>query len=490
MRKREKSWYKAKGYLHISSKLGSYSKDSVLKYIETKLNDHNFFPLIHETLTTRRYKKLANGKRSHFDKSSGRATAKKREIFYANHLDAHIYSYFANELLGKKYEDLLKRDELLDQSVIAYRKIPVSADEESNKCNIHFAKEVFEEIKKQRNCIVVCYDIENFFPSLDHEYLKTCWCNLLKVEKLDSINDKVYKSLTQFSYVELKDVLIACSDLKKGVLKKYDFIKAQPKLKSYFINAKEFRQKIAAKNLIKVNPRNKETKESKGIPQGTPISAFLANLYLYEFDRFIVENIVRGENCFYRRYSDDIVIIFKNEEQFNEWDEKVRDMILSPPFCLKINETKTTITRFIESETRLKCETKPENSKEYNPGINLRYLGFDFDGEKVLLKNSSLSRYMREMKMVLKHKGTRVENARKLNRLNLDPYYKDTKLYLTKLMRKFTHLGKNKAKSNFLTYSDRAARIMYPDMEIKENPIRKQVKRSWSIFNRTANRYR
>ena len=44
--KKNKGWYKPKGYLHISSKLRKDDETSVLGYIQKKVKDHNFFPLI------------------------------------------------------------------------------------------------------------------------------------------------------------------------------------------------------------------------------------------------------------------------------------------------------------------------------------------------------------------------------------------------------------------------------------------------------------
>ncbi|HEX8015252.1 MAG TPA: reverse transcriptase domain-containing protein, partial [Flavobacterium sp.] len=46
-----------------------------------------------------------------------------------------------------------------------------------------------------------------------------------------------------------------------------------------------------------------------GIPQGLPISAVLANLYLFDFDLDIVNRWVKPHNVYYRRYSDDIFIV-------------------------------------------------------------------------------------------------------------------------------------------------------------------------------------
>jgi hypothetical protein len=489
--KRNKGWYKPKGYLHISSKLRKDDENSVLEYIRTKLNTHNFYPLIHETLSARRYKKLANGERSHFDYVSEKVkpTAKNRDIFYANHMDAHIYSYYANQILGQKYEAILKSDEELDKSVIAYRRIPVSSESTSNKCNIHFAKEVFNEVKNRKNCVVVCYDIENFFPTLSHDYIKKCWCRLLQVDRLDEINYRIFKSITNFSYVEIADVITACADEEKGFTKKHHFIDAKPRLKSYFIEPREFRNKIAAKNLIRINPKD-TTGKQKGIPQGTPISAFLANLYLLDFDKFIVENCVKAANCFYRRYSDDIIIVFDTEAQFEKFDKDIREKLRGEPFLLTINSGKTIVSKFEACEEGIICSTKTESKAEFSRHIPLRYLGFDFDGERIFIKDASLASYYRELKKSLRTKGNRVKAAKKFNAKNPKETPKDTKFFLTNLMKRFTHLGKSKTKSNFLTYADRSGKIMYPEQDVTQNPIRKQVRRSWSIFNITADRFR
>jgi Reverse transcriptase (RNA-dependent DNA polymerase) len=489
--KKNKGWYKPKGYLHITSKLRKGDENSVLEYIQTKLQSHNFFPLIHETLSTRRYKKLANGERSHFDYFSAKAkpTAKNREIFYANHLDAHIYSYYANEVLGPIYKTVLEADNELNKSVIAYRRIPVAEGSDSCKCNIHFAKEVFDEVKRRTNCFAVCYDIENFFPTLNHKYLKKCWCDLLNVDKLDEANFKIFKSITNYSYVEIDSIISACSDKERGLLKKHDFIDVKPRLKSYFLSPKDFRDKIAAKKLIKVNPKDKQGNQ-KGIPQGTPISAFLANLYLLQFDRYIIEEYVKKAGCFYRRYSDDIILVFDTEAQFTKFDEDISKTILSVPFQLTINSSKTIISKFQRGEEKIICSTKTEETTDFTENIPLRYLGFDFNGERTFIKDASVSNYYRELKKSLRAKGNRVKAAKKFNSKFPKLAVKDTKLYLTKLYQRFTHLGKTKTKSNFLTYADRSAKVMYPDTDTSKSPIRGQVKRSWSIFNKTADRYR
>ena len=54
--------------------------------------------------------------------------------------------------------------------------------------------------------------------------------------------------------------------------------------------------------------------EQKGIMAGTPISAFLANLYLKDLDRLFEDN-----GALYVRYSDDLLVFAKSDEQINEY---------------------------------------------------------------------------------------------------------------------------------------------------------------------------
>jgi hypothetical protein len=494
MKKKNKSWYKPKGYLHFSPKLTENHKEFVLYYIQENLEQHNFFPLIHETLSARRFKAYLNEEkvvyRSHFDAIKKKPSTKPREIFYANHLDAHIYSYFSTEVLGKKYELELLKDPVLSDSIIAYRKIPIDKAIPNNKyrCNIHFAKEVFSEIENRKSCIVACYDIEKFFPSLNHEYLETCWKKLISEPVLPKSHLKIFKSLIKYSFVEMNDIIKACTNKELKISHKNDFLNSD--FNTYFISAKEFREKIAKKNLIRIHKPTKGSKELKGIPQGTPISAFLANLYLLEFDKFIIDNLVKKSNCFYRRYSDDIAIIFPTLEDFTTWDEKVRNKISDSPLSLKINPQKTVVSQFLYQDNKITCITKTELCSDFSNRHSLKYLGFEFDGQKILLKPSGISKFYREMKMAIRRKSNRAYTADKYNRKHPKKNKKDTKMYLTKLYSRFTHLGKNKSKSNYLTYIDRAAEEIYPDLKGKENPIKKQMRRVWSIFNKSIDKYK
>src|SRR5699024_8585470 len=82
-----------------------------------------------------------------------------------------------------------------------------------------------------------------------------------------------------------------------------------------------------------------------GIPQGSPISATLANIYMLDFDQEIFDEIssIRG---FYQRYSDDLIIIC--EQQYEDdvlklIKDKIKNLV-----DLKIEPNKTKVFRFEE----------------------------------------------------------------------------------------------------------------------------------------------
>ena len=201
----KKDWFRVKKYPHIG--LPIIPKDR--KWVDSFVKNPNaiavygFYPFIHRKISVRKFRKSISetGTRSKLRTSDKKA----REIYYANHLDSNIYSYYS-QLLNKRYETKLIEKELQD-CVIAYRRIQlISTKEKRNKSNVDFASEGFQHIKKrpQDEIVAITFDIKSFFDNLDHKLLKKAWCNVLNLKTLEKDHYNIYKNITNFSYIEEK----------------------------------------------------------------------------------------------------------------------------------------------------------------------------------------------------------------------------------------------------------------------------------------------
>jgi hypothetical protein len=506
-------WFKCSGYVHVTNRIG----DSQFAKIERKISnpewveEHAFFPLLKKTVKTRRYKKMwysSEGKpfRNHFNATKGESNAKNRPIEYATHIDSLIFSYYAKEILGPIYDQELKTNSTLNDSVTAYRKIPIEPDNKSCKSNIYFAAEVFEHIKQRGECVALAFDIESFFPNLDHKELKKAWAKLFNKTALDDDHFSVFKAATRYSYIDVDDLRIR--KVKKHQQKvgfdeqKLANLRTQ-NIHAFFKSPKEMREAIKSGEIpLHVNKKN------KGIPHGLPISALLANLYMLAFDKSIVENIVQPFNSFYRRYSDDIIIVC-NKKDYLYIKNFVQSEIQKSK--LSISEDKTEVCFFTYKNEKLTVEREIktiEGKTILKHNMPLVYLGFEFYGDKTLIKSANLSKFYRRMKKAIKAKT----NFAKRSMHNQGRDENDWILFERKLRRIYTHLGAKSRKwtttktiyklnkieqrykpkriskqngkpifkeyrGNTLTYAYRAAETM------KEPAIRKQMKRHFEIYS-------
>ena len=148
-----------------------------------------FMPMLHCMLSTRKVKRLADGKLE--EKS------KDRPIEYAAHKDAAIYAAYGF-LLTQDYENELN-ERGLNEIVTGFRP-------STRKCNIDYAKEAFDWIAAKGPCVALAFDVENFFNALDHSILKTQWAALIGDGKLPDDHFAVFKSLTRYSFVDRSKV--------------------------------------------------------------------------------------------------------------------------------------------------------------------------------------------------------------------------------------------------------------------------------------------
>ena len=497
MEKANKDWFRVKSYPHIGLPILSRDKNWIKKYVTNPKNIacHSFLPFIHKEIIKRKFRKEVNEDGSSSKKRIPKI--KTRQIYYANHLDSNIYSYYAY-LLSEKYEQMLKNRKI-EKVATAYRRIPLNKNDKNsrNMCSVDFANEIFEFIRKndEKHLVAILFDIKSYFDNLDHKILKKCWCEILGCKTLDNDQYNVFRNITKFSYIEehelfneLKNEIIV--ETKSGIrkTKKVDRVKYLRNQNAIaYCKKEDFKSRVSKKGYIK---NNKYTDSSRkklrtyGIPQGSPISSVLANIYLVDFDIKINEYIEKNKGI-YRRYSDDIVIVCSAD---------LKDQIIQlltneiQKYKLTIQSSKTQTFHFIKSSDRFTCffETKKGALIQNR---NFEYLGFQFDGYFAFLKSSSLASFYRKMK-------------RTLNRSAF--YAKFTKnkmikgeIFRTRLYKKYSYLGskrrrlykrdKNDPKmwgktykydwGNYLSYAYLASNNM------AHNKIKHQVKNHWKILN-------
>jgi hypothetical protein len=511
---KQKDWFKIKRYPHIGFPLNNSDR---YKWIEKYVTNHeivakhSFLPFIHKTSRVKKYRKdysldtgRVNEKLRNGNKILRKNDEKTRELFYASHLDSLIFSYYA-KLLSDKYENKIDEYKLNDV-VNAYRSIPVNPKKKDgpNKCNIDFANDVFKYIIKyeQEEFAVIAFDISSFFDNLDHQLLKQVWAEILyaekDAEKLTPDHFNVFKNITRFSYVDIVDIFNEFKnkiytrkinkfgeplEIKRKKVDSIRFLRNQNAIafctKEEFFNLKG---KLLQPSKTKKLKNGSIIYRNFGIPQGSPISSVLANMYLLHFDKTINEFIYTNGGI-YRRYSDDMVIVcpLKVKDRLSElvYSEIVK-------YKLEIQPFKTQIFIFKRENGKLLCGQ--EFKKIVNWNKKFIYLGFEFDGDSVLLKSASLSGYYRKMKRIVrraKHFASRKNNKNKgtifKRRIFKKISYKGakrTRKYLWNESEKKFIKTDSYNWGNFLSYAYKASSIMV------NNKIKKQVKRHWNILNK------
>lgn len=321
-----------------------------------KVARHAFYPFIHYIKKDR---KIRNGKS---------LKPKERDIYYASHKDSWIYRYYAF-LLNEKYNERAVLDQIDDNSV-AYR------NNHPGKNNVDYSLRALEFIKEQRKCMIMIGDFTHFFDNLEHSYLKKRICDLLEVERLPEDFYTVYKSITGFSYVDMDDLL------RYNHLEENSAGRKQLNKKKYVMTESELRK---FKDKIKKHTNN------KGIPQGSPISAVLANVYMVEVDKQI-RDYIQKRNGFYMRYSDDFIAVIPDadEEEISMCYEYVREL-LNYAGKIELQKEKTKIFRY-EDNCIMNCASKIFKDQENGKNV-VEFLGLSFDGETIRIRDRTITRY-------------------------------------------------------------------------------------------------
>lgn len=309
------------------------------------------------------------------------------------------------------------------------------------KSNIQFSKAAYDFIRKTENCYVMIGDFTHFFDNLDHAYLKKQWCSLLECERLPKDHYNVFKNITSFSQWELTD-LLAINELKDNKAGHRALNK-----QSRVLTAEQYKN-----NRSHIQPNMNHY----GIPQGSPISGMLANLYMLEVDKQI-HDLVEQYHGFYMRYSDDFIVIVPDEPNNNTLNvfSEVRAFIASAP-RLKLEPSKTQYFHYKEEKVENIGKAIDKGADDSKKFIN--FLGFSFNGTKVFIRSKTTAKYYYRMHRKAKNIAKTGGYTRKGNHINLSGLYT---LY--------SEHGAKSKRGNYFTYIEHAEEEYGQDEEIRHD---------------------
>ncbi len=426
------SWFSDQHTIEKSQKYYAHFdfRTSIDKQKEYILNPdniakHSFYPFIH-------YKKIM----VKFNKNKGKKT-KVRDICYASHIDTCIFQYYGF-LLNKLYNAKIGQ---LGTSMVA-----VAYRTDLHKNNIHFAKMAIDFIRKSGSCYIMIGDFTNFFDNLDHRYLKDRWCELLGTSSLPEDHYAIFKNITRYNKWELLDLL------KLNGLE--DTVSGRRELNSKnLVISKELYKKY--KNHIKKN------NSGYGIPQGSPISGLLANVYMLDIDKQI-NDYVSSLDGLYMRYSDDFIVVVPESKSVTIVFDNIKRIIKAAP-RLELQPEKTQYFEFLNNKM-VNCGDKFDNSADCSNRF-MNFLGFTFDGCTVTIRAKTTTKYYyrmyRKAKTIAKSGGYSYR-GRKISKKNL---YKG-----------YSIRGAFGGRGNYISYVERAKHIFGPNEAI-DRDIRRHMQK-------------
>lgn len=359
----------SKRYNHIDFPLTQKKAAVFYERIQNEqvVKQHRFLPFIRFTVDFDKYNRH-NG-----------IQKKERPISLVAHKDAGIYTLYADKL-NEHYNAFSIAAEF-SQNAVAYR----NADEFKGVSNITTAKEVFDFIDVNKNGYVIKGDFKGFFDNLDHEILNNNIKTVLNYSGLEITSDwqRVLTNLEKFTFIE-KNLLE-----QEMSLQNLEFPVRKRKNEAYFSNLKSFG------NFIKSNKSLLNKNSQFGIPQGTSLSAVLANVYMIEFDD-LISNKVKSMGGIYKRYSDDFIIVIPELKIRDEvFEDFVKCVIKSSQNLLKlqIEKNKTNLLKFHEG-----------NFVNWKTGgkTGLDYLGFVFSDNTVSVRPKSIYKFDYRARIAIK----------------------------------------------------------------------------------------
>lgn len=386
-----------RAYRHLDARIPRTMLESneAFKLIDTltspaKLQKHSFYPFLRKDKKVRRFTREYGADGT----SRVKIDQKIRPIMYASHKDACIYGFYAY-MLKEKYDKLIDNT-ALDKSIIAYRRIPRDDNSGRNKSNVDFSNDVYTAIKEKDECAVLCVDIKGFFDNMRHDNIRNTWSEVLGEDDLPVGHSIVYKNVTNYRYAFINEVL---SKMGEGWIVKGRFRYSRTAKRRGMIGNPKLYNKLINNTLIIHKNRS-----IRGIPQGSPISDIIANMYLLNFDREMINFLnSKGRGNLYKRYSDDILIVCAQKDVTAVY-QRIQQLMNHDSIDLNLSNKKTELFYVNVKSGILKDETALVEPGYIKNKKAIQYLGFEFDLSDLNIRSGTVASHYRKVAKLAKAK--------------------------------------------------------------------------------------
>lgn len=145
-------------------------------------------------------------------------------------------------------------------------------------------------------------------------------------------------------------------------------------------------------------------KRKEGIPQGGIISGMLANIYLHQFDFWIMTVLKAKYDIRYTRYADDFIILAKNFEDITKIQEECKELLKNIGLTLHPDPQKTKICTVTNSRS-------------------LDFVGFKISQKYIGIKDSNMKKFKIRIEEILKTIDFKKKKSLELLKLRMSYKY-------------------------------------------------------------------
>lgn len=305
-----------------------------------------------------------------YDKNKGQLSFRRkvRPLVEVAHSDSLIFSLYAT-MLNEAYE---KRVSILNLGNVA------TAYRRGRGSNIEASKEVIDQVYSSKQSWIIKSDFVGFFDHLNHRMVKQRVLELIGGEG-DRLSSDWYAVITALT--KYRD--ISADKLPSEMVK---FAKTHNR---YVNRIRDLDQAVTSGEIVTSKPH------TVGIPQGTSMSAAIANAYMIPFD-YALNTLAKAHGGIYRRYSDDFVVVLPKSLSLKSIKAIVKDIdaLASRLARLNLEKKKTKILYYSHDTHSIK---KVNDSSELSDSV-FDYLGFVFDGRQVTLRAKGLFKFSHKSK--------------------------------------------------------------------------------------------